>query len=279
MILFLSLSQGPPCLSLLLWRTVPDLVSHTKWTFPQQRSGLFLFVEINSLRLSWLCPVCFRALPSLKPNRIIRPVWTRQTATQFARPWRLRAGFSGTMMRSSWTFGLLSRPSPPAWQTSSLKVIWASPQALQLHQLQGWPPSCSVPFSVAAPCESHVLIPENYSGEAGRCSSFLFQSSLVFDLQPLTYPSDKSKIALMVKLIRTGSAMCHCCHWESNPRIPSLPVLLHEAQASVRPPSPGQWISIDAADPAPGGSAADYSIQFWILVAKRCWNDSAVVGV
>eukprot|EP00066_Takifugu_rubripes_P011978 XP_011601244.1 PREDICTED: uncharacterized protein LOC105416325 [Takifugu rubripes] len=47
----------------------------------------------------------------------------------------------------------------------------------------------------AAPREPHVPVPERYSGEAGACASFLLQCSLVFDLQPLTYPSDRSSEA------------------------------------------------------------------------------------
>ncbi|TWW62376.1 hypothetical protein D4764_04G0010230 [Takifugu flavidus] len=66
-------------------------------------------------------------------------------------------------------------PSPPA------------PEALEV-----------VPqWVAAAPREPHVPVPERYSGEAGVCASFLLQCFLVFDLQPLTYPSDRAKIAFV----------------------------------------------------------------------------------
>ncbi|TWW56099.1 hypothetical protein D4764_08G0000860 [Takifugu flavidus] len=58
----------------------------------------------------------------------------------------------------------------------------------------------------AAPREPHVPVPERYSGEAGACASFLLQCSLVFDLQPLTYPSDRAKIAFMVNLLSGRAA-------------------------------------------------------------------------
>ncbi|TWW77648.1 hypothetical protein D4764_12G0010380 [Takifugu flavidus] len=57
-----------------------------------------------------------------------------------------------------------------------------------------------------APREPHVPILERYSGEAGACASFLLQCSLVFDLQPLTYPSDRAKIVLIVNLLSGRAA-------------------------------------------------------------------------
>lgn len=47
----------------------------------------------------------------------------------------------------------------------------------------------------------HVPIPERYSGEVGACASFLLQCSLVFNLQRLTYLSDRVKIAFVVNLL------------------------------------------------------------------------------
>uniref|UniRef100_A0A674MVG2 DUF4939 domain-containing protein n=1 Tax=Takifugu rubripes TaxID=31033 RepID=A0A674MVG2_TAKRU len=59
---------------------------------------------------------------------------------------------------------------------------------------------------VPPPTPPHVPVPERYSGEAGACASFLLQCSLVFDLQPLTYPSDRAKIAFMVNLLSGRAA-------------------------------------------------------------------------
>ncbi|TWW59873.1 hypothetical protein D4764_06G0014030 [Takifugu flavidus] len=59
----------------------------------------------------------------------------------------------------------------------------------------------------AAPREPHVPIPEQYSGEAGACASFLLQCSLVFDLEPLTYPSDRAKIVFVVNLLSGRAAL------------------------------------------------------------------------
>eukprot|EP00066_Takifugu_rubripes_P027223 XP_011616489.1 PREDICTED: uncharacterized protein LOC105418518 [Takifugu rubripes] len=53
----------------------------------------------------------------------------------------------------------------------------------------------------AEPRKPHIPIQEWYSGEGGACASFLLQCSLVFDLQPLTYTSDRAKIAFVVNLL------------------------------------------------------------------------------
>ena len=51
------------------------------------------------------------------------------------------------------------------------------------------------------PCEPFIPIPARYSGVLGICSQFLHHCSLVFDQQPLTYSTDKSKIAFIMSLL------------------------------------------------------------------------------
>lgn len=58
----------------------------------------------------------------------------------------------------------------------------------------------------ATPRGPHLPLLERYSGEAGACASFLLQCSLVFYLQPLTYPSDRAKIAIIVNLLSGRAA-------------------------------------------------------------------------
>ena len=53
--------------------------------------------------------------------------------------------------------------------------------------------------------EPHVPAPERYDGDLGTCRSFLLQCSLVFEQQPQTYSTDKSKVAYVVGLL-TGRA-------------------------------------------------------------------------
>ena len=49
--------------------------------------------------------------------------------------------------------------------------------------------------------EPFIPTPVRYSGVLGSCSQFLHQCSLVFDQQPLTYTSDRSKVAFIMSLL------------------------------------------------------------------------------
>ena len=65
-------------------------------------------------------------------------------------------------------------------------------------------PPAPVPSHSASPREP--FIPERCNGDLGLCRSFLLQCSLVFELQPLTYPTDKARIAYLIGTLR-GEAL------------------------------------------------------------------------
>lgn len=47
-------------------------------------------------------------------------------------------------------------------------------------------------------CEPFVLVLEFYNGDLGSCQLILVQCSLVFEQQPLTYPTDRFRIAYLI---------------------------------------------------------------------------------
>lgn len=53
--------------------------------------------------------------------------------------------------------------------------------------------------------EPSVPVPERYAGDPGSCNAFLLQASLVFELQPNSYASDRAKVAYIISLL-TGRA-------------------------------------------------------------------------
>ncbi|XP_044203610.1 uncharacterized protein LOC122980008 [Thunnus albacares] len=65
------------------------------------------------------------------------------------------------------------------------------------------PPAPTPPSDMPAnlPREPHVPAPECYNGYLGACRSFLLQCSLVFEQQPQTYSTDKSKVAYVIGLL------------------------------------------------------------------------------
>lgn len=73
-------------------------------------------------------------------------------------------------------------------------------------------PKLSTPLTLPAPppCpswhEAHVLDPEPYVGNLGRCKAFLLQGSLVYAQCPHTYASEEAKVACIMGLLR-GDAL------------------------------------------------------------------------
>ncbi|KAL0190733.1 hypothetical protein M9458_013431, partial [Cirrhinus mrigala] len=55
-----------------------------------------------------------------------------------------------------------------------------------------------------APAEP-IALPDKWDGSGTRCDVFLTNLSLLFEFQPARYPSDRSKIALLISLL-TGQA-------------------------------------------------------------------------
>uniref|UniRef100_A0A674MXQ5 Gypsy retrotransposon integrase-like protein 1 n=1 Tax=Takifugu rubripes TaxID=31033 RepID=A0A674MXQ5_TAKRU len=133
----------------------------------------------------------------------------------------------------------------------------------------------------AAPREPHVPVPERYSGEAGACASFLLQCSLVFDLQPLTYPSDRARIAFMVNLLSGRAAQWATAVLENQtPASSSFPVFTAEFRRVFELPIQSSEASSQILSLRQGSSSvADYSIRFRILAARSGWNDAALQGV
>ena len=54
--------------------------------------------------------------------------------------------------------------------------------------------------------EPFIPTPVRYSGELGRCRQFLHQCTLVFEQQPLSYASDRTKTAFMMSLLSDQAA-------------------------------------------------------------------------
>lgn len=64
-------------------------------------------------------------------------------------------------------------------------------------------PTPAAPFGISR--EPFIPTPASYSGDLGTCGHFLHQCPLVFDQQPLTYLTDKSRIAFVMSLLCDAS--------------------------------------------------------------------------
>lgn len=74
-------------------------------------------------------------------------------------------------------------------------------------------PAAAAPVAANPAREPWVSPPERYDGDLGQCKTFLMQCGLVFDLQPLTYATEKAKIAYLIGLLRGTTLEWASVHW------------------------------------------------------------------
>lgn len=133
-----------------------------------------------------------------------------------------------------------------------------------------------------APREPHMPIPEQYSGEAGRCASFLLQCSLVFDLRPITYSSNRLRIAFNVNLLSGRTAKWATAVLENRtPASSSFPAFKAElkgvfdprSRMARRPPRPCPFVRASA----PSRTTPSISTSLWPGMAGMTLRSGVVL--
>lgn len=143
------------------------------------------------------------------------------------------------------------------------------------------PPVSNPPATLpsVSPKEPWVPTPEPYAGEPGSCSRFLLNCTLVFDLQPASYSTDKAKIAFCVNLLRGKAAQWATALWTSHSAVlSSFLIFSTELRKVFDHPVKG----LEAMNRLfllrqGSGSVADFSIEFRILAAECGWDEPALM--
>uniref|UniRef100_A0A8C6T6L0 CCHC-type domain-containing protein n=1 Tax=Neogobius melanostomus TaxID=47308 RepID=A0A8C6T6L0_9GOBI len=129
--------------------------------------------------------------------------------------------------------------------------------------------------------EPFIPTPSRYSGEIGMCKQFIHQCMLVFDQQPLTYSSDRSKVAFIMSLLsgkasawavalsNSGSLVCNTLNSFTSELLRVFDHPLQAKEASSRLLSLRQG----------SGSVSAFSIDFRILATECGWDDKALQGI
>ena len=68
------------------------------------------------------------------------------------------------------------------------------------------PPAASLGWFSTQPREPFIPTPARFTGQSGSGRQFIFQCSLVFEQQPLTYATDKSRVAFVMSLLSERAA-------------------------------------------------------------------------
>ncbi len=77
------------------------------------------------------------------------------------------------------------------------------------------PPNFSIPGNNSRQHEPRLPAPEVYAGDPNLCRAFLTKCSLFFSLQPLTFATEASKVALVLTLLSGKAALWGTAVWEN----------------------------------------------------------------
>ncbi|KAK2921302.1 hypothetical protein Q8A73_000787 [Channa argus] len=126
--------------------------------------------------------------------------------------------------------------------------------------------------------EPRLPPPERFSGRAEECRPFLLQCSLVFELQPSSFPTERAKVAYILCLLTGRARQWATAEWDRASNICSSAKLFAEELCKVFDhPATAREVARKLLQLTQGGSSvADYSIQFKILAAKTQWNPEAL---
>ncbi len=164
-------------------------------------------------------------------------------------------------------------------------VAQVSELTTQVHLLRSpaappTPPSFSIPGNHSPQHEPRLPAPERYAGDPNLCRAFLTKCSLFFSLQPLTFATEVSRVALVLTLLSGKAALWGTAVWENcHPCCSSFRSLSQEMRRVFDRALVGREAARMLADLRQGEqSVSDYSIQFRTLAAECEWNERGAVG-
>ncbi|MGL5565621.1 MAG: DUF4939 domain-containing protein [Plesiomonas sp.] len=166
-------------------------------------------------------------------------------------------------------------------------VAQVSDVSAQLQQLRGdvtgvptVPASPSVSPSTARvdhQFEPRLPPPAQYAGEPHLCRAFVTKCSLFFTLQPTSFPTEQSRVAMMITLLSGRAALWGTAVWEAQmPCCASFQAFIDELRRVFDRSVSGHEAARRLTELQQGGrSVTDYSIEFRTLAAEANWNEVA----
>ena len=156
----------------------------------------------------------------------------------------------------------------------------------QVHGIvtQPPPPQAAVPAPpapdqlVQPSREPKLPHPGSYSGEPGSCRSFLSQCSLIFQLQPSSFPNDRSKIAYVITLLAGRAREWGTAIWEANSAVcHDVNVFFNEMKKVFDRSFTGREAARELLHMRQGNkTVSDFAIDFRTLAATCGWNSDAL---
>ena len=163
-------------------------------------------------------------------------------------------------------------------------------QALQnilaeVRRIGNLPPPAPAPNPNPAPSpappshEPRLPAPQRYNRNPGGCRGFLTQCDLAFELQPSSYPGDRSRIAYLITLVTDKPLAWATAIWGLQGAICSISTNFQEEMLCVFDRSAVGQEAAKRLLKLRQGSAADYAITFRTLAADSGWDEQALISV
>uniref|UniRef100_A0A8C1XXR9 ribonuclease H n=1 Tax=Cyprinus carpio TaxID=7962 RepID=A0A8C1XXR9_CYPCA len=121
--------------------------------------------------------------------------------------------------------------------------------------------------------------PAPFSGSAEECSGFLLQCSLVLEMQPHLFPTERSRVAFIISQLKGKALQWADSIWtHNNPVIQSYTSFVDHFREAFGKPTWDSSISEKLYNLKQGKmSVNDYALQFRTLAATSGWNEQALL--
>ncbi|KAJ8007840.1 hypothetical protein DPEC_G00098370 [Dallia pectoralis] len=142
------------------------------------------------------------------------------------------------------------------------------------------PEPASAPPAAANPHEPRLPSPERYDGDPETCRSFICQCSLIFQLQPSTFPTERSRVAYLVTLTLGRARAWATAIWELQSSVCfSYEEFTAELRKVFDSPISGREAARKLLRIRQGtGGVSNYAIDFRTLAAESMWNTGSLFG-
>lgn len=136
------------------------------------------------------------------------------------------------------------------------------------------------PLTAPMPQEPKIPTPQRYGGKPGTCKGFLTQVSLIFELQPATFASERTKIAYIISLLCDRALDWASTLWrQQSPICSDLNLFTETIQQVFDHPVSGREAARRLLDLHQGHqSVANYAIEFRTLASESKWDSEALIS-
>ncbi len=133
------------------------------------------------------------------------------------------------------------------------------------------PPSASV---------SPMAMPATYAGDAADCGGFLLQIALFIEMQPATFPTERSKVAFLISLLSGRALLWAKAIWNSNTAIiNSFDAFTNNFKEVFGSAAGTLSVSDQLLRLLQGAkSTLEYTVHFRTLAATSGWNETALLS-